>query len=303
MPVAVIIPHLFVCAAVSLGADTDFLDTASTPANGFDRPTSGREVRALGHGRVASVKAREVTLHHVFFENHAKRRVAIVFRDLERVDVAEGQDVRRGQPIGRSRGSAGRRISVLDRDDGRALRLQSFLRGRATLFDPTSEAIAIVVNHDAHRMRLYEHGERIAEVEIALGQGAGAKHIRGDNRTPKGMYFVISKYRGAFDGPYGAYYGGHWIKIGYPNAFDARRGERARLIDSKTRRRIERRWRDRKSPPQSTPLGGGIGFHGWAGPWSLADSGRLSWGCIVLHNDDIERLYDRIPIGAMVIIR
>ena len=37
------------------------------------------------------------------------------------------------------------------------------------------------------------------------------------------MYFVIDKRRGNFPGDYGAYYGGHWIKINYPNRFDAPR--------------------------------------------------------------------------------
>jgi hypothetical protein len=34
----------------------------------------------------------------------------------------------------------------------------------------------------------------------------------------------IGKHRGSFDGAYGAYYGGHWIKVNYQNKYDAARG-------------------------------------------------------------------------------
>jgi lipoprotein-anchoring transpeptidase ErfK/SrfK len=43
--------------------------------------------------------------------------------------------------------------------------------------------------------------------------------------------------------------------------------------------------------------------NGWAGQWTLEDTGgRLSWGCVVMHNPDIATLFDRVPEGAMVIL-
>jgi lipoprotein-anchoring transpeptidase ErfK/SrfK len=29
---------------------------------------------------------------------------------------------------------------------------------------------------------------------------------------------------------------------------------------------------------------------------------HLSWGCVVMHLDDIQKLYDQIPEGTMVVI-
>jgi lipoprotein-anchoring transpeptidase ErfK/SrfK len=49
-------------------------------------------------------------------------------------------------------------------------------------------------------------------------------------------------------------------------------------------------------------LGGGIGFHGWAGEWE-GPRARLSWGCVVLHMRDVARVFDAIPVGAMVVLR
>jgi lipoprotein-anchoring transpeptidase ErfK/SrfK len=53
---------------------------------------------------------------------------------------------------------------------------------------------------------------------------------------------------------------------------------------------------------QKTQLGGGIGFHGWASEWNGSENARLSWGCVVMHNPDIRRVFDDIPLGAMVVL-
>jgi lipoprotein-anchoring transpeptidase ErfK/SrfK len=64
------------------------------------------------------------------------------------------------------------------------------------------------------------------------------------------------------------------------------------------------RWQARKLTLESTQLGGGIGLHGWAGEWQSETVGnKLSWGCVVLHQRDIGSLYERAPVGAMVVIR
>jgi lipoprotein-anchoring transpeptidase ErfK/SrfK len=152
-------------------------------------------------------------------------------------------------------------------------------------------------------MRLYEKGREVARVEVGFGQAEGRKRVRGDNRTPMGMYFVVQKHRGTFSGEYAAYFGGHWLRLNYPNAWDADRGLSEGLITREVRERIARAWTARKATEPSTRLGGGIGLHGWVGPWTLEESGgRLSWGCVVMHTPDITALYDKIPEGAMVVL-
>ena len=151
-------------------------------------------------------------------------------------------------------------------------------------------------------MRQYKTGRLQGEYDVSFGQGKGAKLKEGDNRTPVGMYFVIQKHRGEFDGPYAAYYGGHWIKINYPNEFDAVRGRAGGEISASQQASITTAWRSRAPTLQSTKLGGGIGFHGWIEEWPNEGPRHLSWGCVVMHLSDISKFYEQIPEGTMVVI-
>jgi hypothetical protein len=151
-------------------------------------------------------------------------------------------------------------------------------------------------------MRLYRKNQMNGEYEIGFGQSKGRKQIEGDNKTPAGMYFVIQKHRGKFEGAYGEYYGGHWIKINYPNKYDAARGRTGGLINSEQERKISANWVKRSPTLENTKLGGGIGFHGWIKEWDNAGQRHLSWGCVVMHIYDINKLFDQIPEGAMVVI-
>jgi hypothetical protein len=116
------------------------------------------------------------------------------------------------------------------------------------------------------------------------------------------MYFVISKHRGKFDGPYAPYYGGYWIKLNYPNSFDATRGRSEGLITSEQESLIKSRWEARTPTVENSRLGGGIGLHGWIKEWDDTGPRHLSAGCVVLHLYDITKLYDKINEGAMVVI-
>lgn len=267
-----------------------YFEHAFAVADGFDAPGEGG--RALAHGRVASVGDGVVVIDHVFYENHDKREVSARYVGLESIRVTSGQDVRRGDRIGDGRAKV--------RIDGTPAR--RFVRGRRRLFVPAEEPVVVLVDHAHHQAARYERGQRVAVVEIELGQAEGAKEVQGDLKTPKGMYFVTYKHRGAFTGAYGDYYGGHWIKVNYPNAYDAERGVEQGVVERDTAKAIARAWRKRKLPTQKTRLGGGIGFHGWAGAWTRQDPGGLSWGCVVMHNEDITRWFETIPVGAMVVM-
>jgi murein L,D-transpeptidase YafK len=151
-------------------------------------------------------------------------------------------------------------------------------------------------------MRLYRNGQLDSQFEIGLGQGRGQKLVEGDNKTPKGMYFVTNKHRGEFDGDYGKYYGGHWIKINYPNRYDAERGLSNRQISSQQAASIENSWIERAPTLENTELGGGIGFHGWIKEWENSETRHRSWGCVVMHIYDITAMYEKIPAGTMVVI-
>lgn len=172
------------------------------------------------------------------------------------------------------------------------------LEGRAA-----GEPYALLVSRERSKVRYYEAGVLISEYDVAFGQADGAKQVRGDLKTPRGSYRVLSKSKGPFSGDYADYFGGHWIKVNYPNDADAARGLDAGLISKAQAEKISAAFALGEATDEKTKLGGGIGFHGWSGDWSAEDGGTfLSWGCIVMHNDDIAALYPRIRVGTLVVI-
>ena len=206
--------------------------------------------------------------------------------------VEVGASVVAGQPL--ARGSA-----LLD---GQAP--TRFFREHAFLFDPHHEAVLVVVDVETNEARRYERGVRTHTWEVGRGQAEGIKSVRGDLKTPRGLYFVTDKSTGPFTGDFAGYYGGHWVKLNYPNAFDARRGEADRLLSSEQSSSIAQTWWRRALPTQKTKLGGGIGFHGWIAPWRGDVEGfGLSWGCVVLHPEDVADFYARLPVGAAVVLK
>jgi murein L,D-transpeptidase YafK len=114
----------------------------------------------------------------------------------------------------------------------------------------------------------------------------GAKEREGDEKTPEGVYTVTAKTKSErFH---------RFLAVSYPNDED-RRHAKAKGI---------------------TRLGGGIGIHGvranLAGP-ARAWTGFARWsglagvwgptdGCIGLANEDVEVLYDAVPVGTRIVI-
>jgi len=301
-----------------------YLDATEPIADGFGPLGGERAVLAAASGRVLSVGepgspgAKVVVLQHVYYENHRRERVQSIYRHLEHVDVVAGQIVQRGQRIGGvGPGRDAQRASWsppelrLDEtlgptktppDEQRVVDPVAFVAAHSQLVVPQLEERLLLIDQESYRLRLYERGVLKVEHDIALGQGSGRKRQRGDLKTPKGLYFVVARSRGPFDGPYGAYYGGHWIKVNYPNAFDAAAGLERGLISAKQAREIEAAWRARELTPQETRLGSGIGLHGWIEEWDGRDSRHLSWGCVVVHNRDIAALYDLLAPGTAVVV-
>ena len=291
----------------------------------------GQPVTTMGAGTVLEAGAFPqpwggvVLIEHVFYEHGARRRVVSQYAHLSEVEVEPGQHIARGQRIGaigrdpQGTFPAHLHFEVRTRDlsptfwpsdhDWTAQQVGSayvaprtFIEDRRTLLVPQQEPVLLVFHQETDRMVLVEEGTITGRYEVGWGQVRGPKEREGDLKTPRGMYFVVDKARGDFPGPYGAYYGGHWIKVNYPGPRDAARGLADGLIDQAAARRIEAAWAKRALTPQDTPLGSGIGLHGWIEEWD-DDATRLrSWGCMVLHNRDIAALWERIPKGAMVVV-
>jgi murein DD-endopeptidase MepM/ murein hydrolase activator NlpD len=292
----------------------------------------GQPVYAVANGRVVFAEdcgrlwGNVVVLEHIFYENRERREIRSLYAHLHEIKVRAGEEVRRRQLIATVGQDPEKLFGAhlhleLRRDatlaptywpssngkDAAWVREHyeeptSFIKSRRKLFVPQGESSLVLVDQTRHRMRLYEGGRVAGEYDISLGQGEGEKQAEGDNRTPKGMYFVVQKKRGEFPGPYGAYFGGHWIRVNYPNRFDAARGRGVKLITPEQESKIAAAWERREPTLETTRLGGGIGFHGWAREWEDSGPRHLSWGCVVLHLKDIPDFYSRLPEGAMVVI-
>ncbi len=87
------------------------------------------------------------------------------------------------------------------------------------------------------------------------------------------------------------------------NKYDADRAVAQQMISPQQQSAITAAWEKRVATLETTKLGGGIGFHGWIKEWDNSGPRHLSWGCVVMHLYDIQKLYDQIPEGTMVVIR
>jgi murein DD-endopeptidase MepM/ murein hydrolase activator NlpD len=292
----------------------------------------GQDVFAVANGRVVFAEncgrlwGNVVIIEHVFYENHERRKIRSLYAHLQMIRVRSGEEVKKRQPIATIGQDPDKTFNAhihlelrwdetlaptywpsSNGKDEKWMRERyaepsAFIAARRKLFIPRLERTLVLVDQESYKMRLYENGRMKSEYDISLGQGKGQKAVQGDNKTPKGMYFVIGKHRGKFDGAYGAYYGGHWIKVNYPNRYDAARGRAAGQITPRQEAAISAGWEKRAPTLENTRLGGGIGFHGWAQEWSNDGPRHLSWGCVVMHLSDIREVFNQISQGAMVVI-
>jgi murein DD-endopeptidase MepM/ murein hydrolase activator NlpD len=292
----------------------------------------GQNVYAVANGRVifaahcGRLWGNVIIIEHIFYVNQEKRKIRSLYAHLFEIKVQKGQDVRRRQLIATIGQDPDKLFKAhlhlefrLDEtlsptywpsSDGKDVAWVAkhyaapteFIKDHRKLFVPQQESTLILVDQASYKMRLYEKGKRQGEYDVSFGQGKGQKRRQGDNKTPNGMYFVIHKHRGQFDGVYGKYYGGHWIKFNYPNKYDAAWGRANNVITPEQETKIGLNWEKRAPTLESTGLGGGIGFHGWINEWDNSGPRHLSWGCVVMHLYDIRRLYDRISEGAMVVV-
>lgn len=187
---------------------------------------------------------------------------------------------------------AGREISFSD--------LKGFTR---EWLIPENEGNLLIVKKDEYKLYYYQKGELQEEQTICLGQDSkGHKNQQGDNRTPEGHYFISQKAKGPFHNSTGPYLGNSWMRVSYPNAFDAEKGFEKGYISETQKKAITRAFWSRKQPPENTQLGGGIGLHGWIGEWEENGYQDMTWGCVCMQNNEIDELYPKIPVGTTLLI-
>ncbi len=143
---------------------------------------------------------------------------------------------------------------------------------------------AIVIHKHEARLEL-RCREEVRSYQVTFGaEPLGTKQKRGDERTPEGHYSISAKSRDArFH---------RFLKISYPNKTDRARAART-----------------------GVDPGGGIGIHGVRASLAgiaklfIRSAGALSsraWGptdgCIGMINEDVETVFDAVPVGTSVTI-
>lgn len=145
----------------------------------------------------------------------------------------------------------------------------------------------VVVSKSKRQLLLYAGGAVVRTYKVALGANPFDDKVRqGDRATPEGEFYIcVKNARSNF-----------YLSLGlsYPNAEDAERGLRDKLITRAERDRIVRAIRNKRRPPWDTALGGEIFIHGGG------TEGDWTWGCIALSNAHIKELFDALPMGASV---
>lgn len=168
---------------------------------------------------------------------------------------------------------------------------------------PKNENDLLVAIKHEYKMYHFKKGKLHEVFEIALSQDpVGHKQKQGDNKTAEGEYYISEKKKGPFYGDTGPWLGNSWMQFSYPNRFDAWEGYKRGEISLNECNSIVTCDKNKQPTLSYTNLGGRVGLHGWNGDWIADGSQNLTWGCLSMHNNDIDRLYEIIPLGTKLLI-
>jgi L,D-peptidoglycan transpeptidase YkuD (ErfK/YbiS/YcfS/YnhG family) len=272
---------------------------------------ANQPVYTLAAGTVAEVKDGEVWLEHHFLDNGQPQHVLIGYAGIHASNLKPGDIVKRRQRIAQ--------IAPGSNDNPAQLTLtlrhllyaeaatwpqsvSTFIRSHTRLLVPAKEERILIAVKHAYQLHVCEKGQIKHTLPIALGQdGRQRKTTDGDNRTPVGEYRITQKARGPFDGEYGTYLGAAWLRLNYPNANDARTALIEKRITKREFDRIAAAELHGSLAPTDTPLGGGIGIHGWISDWPDGNH-HLTWGCLSLRKADLLQIHDWVSKGTRVLI-
>lgn len=146
--------------------------------------------------------------------------------------------------------------------------LQTSARYDRVLLVDTSEHRLYVINPQPQQMS--EPPELLADYYVSIGKNGIGKRKSGDNRTPLGIYTIISAMN---DNQLPELYGAAAFPIDYPNSWDRR---------------------EKRS-------GSGIWVHG-VPRTTYARTPEASRGCVALANDDLKALSPHITIGNTQVV-
>jgi murein L,D-transpeptidase YafK len=158
--------------------------------------------------------------------------------------------------------------------------------------------LRLFVDKSDKQLTVYNGNTPLKAYHVELGDGGtGDKQVAGDHKTPEGSFYITQKL---VLNPGDEYLGTRWMRLSYPNIEDAKRGLNSGIINGTTYNAIVNAINNGQTPPQNTPLGGGVGIHGG----STASLGmNWTWGCVGLSNTDVQDFYDYMKVGTKVAIQ
>ena len=140
--------------------------------------------------------------------------------------------------------------------------------------------VHVLIIKNTYELKVYDQDGWYGTYPVVFGsKSLGDKMYEGDRRTPEGTYHIASKR------PHEK-----WDKM--------------MLIDFPTKADLDK-FSERKAKgliPKNAKIGGGIAIHGTWPHDDMAVDLFQNWtnGCIALKNEDVDELYDMLPIGTTV---
>ncbi|WP_395748116.1 L,D-transpeptidase family protein [Prosthecobacter sp.] len=273
--------------------------------------TANQPVHTLAAGTVTEVKDNELWLEYRYLENGQPQHLLVIYTGIHDATLKSGDVVKRRQRIakiapGLNDTPAHLTITLHHLRYAEAatwpMSVSQFIRTHRHLLIPAKEDRLIIAIKHTYQLHVCEKGKLSLTLPIALGQdGRQRKTTDGDNRTPVGEYRITQKSKGPFDGTYGAYLGAAWLRLNYPNAYDARTALSENRITQKQHVAITSAAHQGTMSPRGTPLGDGVGIHGWVADWPDGPH-HLTWGCLSLRKADLLQLHDLVRNGTRVLI-
>jgi len=143
--------------------------------------------------------------------------------------------------------------------------------------------VSIVVDKSDYELHVYDDKGWFATYPVVFGNSSlSDKKMEGDKNTPEGIFHIASK-----------------------RVHD--RWHRFMALDYPTKESWEKfnRRKANGEIPASAKIGGGVGVHGtWPHEDFVIDRYK-NWtlGCISMKNEDVEDLYNYVPVGTKITIR
>ena len=148
--------------------------------------------------------------------------------------------------------------------------------------EPTG-TVFILVDKSDYELRVYDDEGWYATYPVVFGSTSlDDKMMEGDRKTPEGTFKILGKK------PHEKWH--KMLLLDYPN------------------KESWQKFRERKAQgiiPKTARIGGGIAIHGtWPNDDLVVDD-FTNWtqGCIALRNEDLDEIFEYVPLGTKVIIR